>query len=105
MNTRKKSTVGYNEDRNYTHFHQLFDIRLNLSSVLKCSFISSDAKRTITNQNCEHIAKSAQFLSKNSRFDNCLTFLNINQRSETFKVYELHKSSRIEFEFLGKNNF
>jgi hypothetical protein len=22
-----------------------------------------------------------------------------------FKVYELHKSSRIEFEFLGKNNF
>ncbi len=104
MNTRKKSSVGYNE-RNYTTFHQLFDIRANLSSVLKCSLISSNEKQIITNQNCDLIGKPAQFLSKYLRFDNCLTFFNINQRSQTFKVYELHKSSRIEFEFLGKSNF
>jgi hypothetical protein len=44
-------------------------------------------------------------LSKNSRFEKCLTYFNINQRNENFKVYELDKWSRIQYEVLGKHNF
>jgi hypothetical protein len=100
-----KTTNGIIEDQNITRFYQLFDKTVNLSSILKCSFISSDEKQIISNEKCEHIAKIVEFLSKNSRFEKCLTFFNINQRNENFKVYELDKWSRIEYEVLVKHNF
>ncbi len=50
---------------------------------------------------CEHFGENVEFLSKSSRFEKYLTFFNVNHRNEKFKNYELDKSSRIKFEFLG----
>jgi hypothetical protein len=50
-----KTTVGIIEDQNITSFYQLFHITVDMSSILKCSFISSDEKQIINNEKCEHI--------------------------------------------------
>jgi hypothetical protein len=93
------------KDENITSFYQLFDITVNLSSILKCSLISLDANHIVIKTKCELLGTTAEFLSKSSNFEKCLTFFNINYRNESFRNYEFNKWSAIEIEFLGKNNF
>ncbi len=105
MGINNKTADGIIEDKNITSFDQIFDITVNLSSVLNCSLISVYENDISYNQKCEQISENVEFLSKSSRFEKCLTFFNINHRNAKFKNYDLNKLSRIEFEFLGKNNF
>jgi hypothetical protein len=63
----KKTIDGFIEDKNYTHFNQLFDKTVNFSSVLKCLLISNDEKDIKYNEKSEHLGKNVEFLSKSSR--------------------------------------
>ncbi len=54
------------------------------------------------NNKCEQIAKVSEFMSKNSQFEKCFTYFNINNKYNNSLDYKMDKSSRIEFYFLSK---
>jgi hypothetical protein len=47
--------------------------------------------------NCEHVGKIAEYLSKNKYFEKCFTYFNINKIDSRFNGFKMNKSSFIEF--------
>jgi hypothetical protein len=99
---------------NFTEFHQLFGITVNLSSILVCSLNSIDGNEIISHVKCEDVGEPVEFLSKDKRFEKCLTF-STSIKNRYFENLKMHKSSHIELRLIldeledfhkpRKNNF
>jgi hypothetical protein len=95
-----KTTLEVN---NYTNFQQLFDITINLTSLIDCSInikINNEAKEL---KDCKILGEVLEYMSSNEKMEKCITFFNLNKLNNKTEKYFLGKSSFIDFIITFKN--
>jgi hypothetical protein len=95
-----KSTLDVN---NYTNFQQLFDITVNLTSLIECSMKIKMNDRIKELMDCKLLGKVLEYMSGDEKMEKCFTFFNLNKLENKTEKYILDKSSFIDFNISLKN--
>jgi hypothetical protein len=93
---------NFSETLFYNNFGQLFNISVNLTSLIQCSSKLNYENKVISFDNCKDFGEVKEFISGKLEYGKCFTFFNINDRYNKIIDYKMDKSSYIEFKFEHK---